>query len=127
MAKFNIINSVADTFDGEVFNEGILAASAQNGKTEFRIVTPWGYKLVEVEEFQLDEEMLPDAEQFRFSGKLGRFTLSGYAHTLAQEGEMEVYAAEGDEVELLTLFKKNQAMTPLEFMCGYPGMMDRQD
>lgn len=127
MAKLQIISSVADVVGEEILNDWILEASASRGKVEFRVVSPWGLRLVEVEEFQLTEEMHPDAEAFRFEGRLGRFMLRGYAHTLAQEGEIDVYTSDEDEVELLTLFKKNQPMTPLEFMTGYPGMMAPSD
>jgi len=127
MVEFEIVSSVAEVVGDEIVNDWLLDASANRGAIEFRVATPWGFKLVEVADFQLTEEMHPDAEEFRFMGRLGRFAVSGYSHTFAGEGKMEVGASEADEVELLTLLKRNQMMTPLEFFRGYPGMMDPSD
>lgn len=124
MIKLEIVSSIASTIGNDVINGWILDASAGRGKAEFRVASPWGYKLIEVENFELTEEMHPDAEQFRFGGQLGRFAVAGLYYTLEAQGEIDIYADAEDEVEVLPLLKRNQMMTPLEFAFGYPGMMD---
>ncbi len=104
-----------------------LDASAKRGMTEVRVVTAWGPKLAQIDNYRLAQETTPDDVEYIFGGTLGRFAVTGMAHSLDQSGSLHIEVDETDEPELLLLLKKDAPLTPDEWFFGWDAQQPHQD
>jgi len=105
----------------------LLDASAKRGMTEVRVATPWGPKLLKIENYRLLQETAPDEVEYLFAGEVGKFAIYGAADVDKQSGNIHIDIPESEDSELLLLLKKDAPLTPEEWFFGWDAQQPRQD